>query len=108
MEGNWQSGMKNGVFKFYTRKGDLEKIERYENDVLIIDEASTAILDIRKEYHANGAMREMGTYRNGKKQKIKYWKSKGQKVAEKIFTFVWGLKAAAAQALCTISLSMIS
>ena len=68
MEGNWQSGMKNGVFKFYTRKGDLEKLERYENDVLIIDEASTAILDIRKEYHPNGTMREMGTYRNGKKQ----------------------------------------
>ena len=68
MEGNWQLGMKNGVFKFYTRKGDLEKLERYENDVLIIDEASTSILDIRKEYHANGTMREMGTYRNGKKQ----------------------------------------
>jgi antitoxin component YwqK of YwqJK toxin-antitoxin module len=68
LEGNWAMGMKNGVFKFYTKKGELEKLERYENDVLIIDEASTAILDIRKEYHANGLVKEIGTYREGKKQ----------------------------------------
>ncbi|MFM7233095.1 MAG: toxin-antitoxin system YwqK family antitoxin [Flavobacteriales bacterium] len=67
-EGNWLAGMKNGVFKFYTSKGVLEKMERYENDVLIIDEASTAILDIRKQYHENGELKEVGTYREGKKQ----------------------------------------
>ena len=67
-EGNWSVGLKNGVFKFYTRKGDLEKLERYENDVLIKDDASTTILDIRKEYHSNGKLKELGTYREGKKQ----------------------------------------
>jgi len=67
-EGNWAMGMRNGVFKFYTKKGELEKLERYENDVLIIDEASTAILDIRKEYFPNGSIKEIGTYREGKKQ----------------------------------------
>lgn len=67
-EGNWLAGMKNGVFKFFNKKGELEKLERYENDVLIVDDASTAILDIRKEYHANGSLKEMGTYREGKKQ----------------------------------------
>jgi antitoxin component YwqK of YwqJK toxin-antitoxin module len=68
MEGNWAIGMKNGVFKFYSKKGELEKLERYENDVLIIDEASTAILDIRKEYYASGSIKEIGTYREGKRQ----------------------------------------
>ncbi len=68
MEGNWALGMKNGVFKFYTKKGELEKLERYENDILIVDEASTAILDIRKEYHANGSIKEIGTFREGKRQ----------------------------------------
>ena len=67
-EGNWLAGMKNGVFKFFNKKGELEKLERYENDVLIVDDASTAILDIRKEYHPNGSLKEMGTYREGKKQ----------------------------------------
>lgn len=68
VEGNWARGMKNGVFKFYNKKGELEKLERYEDDVLIVDEASTAILDIRKEYHANGNIKELGTYREDKKQ----------------------------------------
>ena len=67
-EGNWLAGMKNGVFKFFNKKGELEKLERYENDVLRVDDASTAILDIRKEYHPNGSLKEMGTYREGKKQ----------------------------------------
>jgi antitoxin component YwqK of YwqJK toxin-antitoxin module len=67
-EGNWLAGMKNGVFKFFNKKGELEKLERYENDVLLIDDASTAIIDIRKEYHSNGSLKEMGTYRDGKKQ----------------------------------------
>jgi antitoxin component YwqK of YwqJK toxin-antitoxin module len=67
-EGNWLAGMKNGVFKFFNKKGELEKLERYENDVLMVDDASTAILDIRKEYHPNGSLKEMGTYREGKKQ----------------------------------------
>lgn len=68
LEGNWARGMKNGVFKFYNRKGELEKLELYEDDVLVIDEAATTILDIRKEYHANGSLKELGTYREGKRQ----------------------------------------
>jgi antitoxin component YwqK of YwqJK toxin-antitoxin module len=68
LEGNWARGLKNGVFKFYNRKGELEKLERYEDDVLVIDEAATAILDIRKEYHSNGSLKELGTYREGKRQ----------------------------------------
>ena len=68
IEGNWSSGMKNGVFKFFNRKGELEKLERYENDSVIVDEAATAILDIRKEYYSNGNIKQVGTYREGKKQ----------------------------------------
>ena len=79
MEGNWSVGMKNGVFKFYNRKGELEKLERYENDVLIIDDASTAILDIRKEYNENGTIKQMGTYRQGKRQgNFRVYNEKGE------------------------------
>jgi len=68
MEGNWARGMKNGIFTFYNRKSELEKLERYEDDILVIDEAATAILDIRKEYYSNGKLKELGTYREGKRQ----------------------------------------
>lgn len=86
LEGNWAIGMKNGVFKFYTKKGELEKLERYENDVLIIDEASTAILDIRKEYHANGSIKEIGTYREGKKQgNFRVFDENGKEIGGQLF-----------------------
>lgn len=68
IEGIWVNGMKNGVFKFFNRKGELEKLERYENDNVIVDEAATAILDIRKEYYSNGNIKQVGTYREGKRQ----------------------------------------
>jgi antitoxin component YwqK of YwqJK toxin-antitoxin module len=35
-EGNWARGMKNGVFKYFNRKGELDKLERYEDDVLVV------------------------------------------------------------------------
>jgi uncharacterized protein len=67
LEGNYNNGKKNGVFKFYDRKGKLEKLEQYEDDVLIEGEQSVALPDIRQEYYADGQLRASGSYRNGKK-----------------------------------------
>ncbi len=67
-DGNWANGLRNGVFKFFNKKGDLEKLEKYEDGVLVIDEASTAILDMREEYYDNGKVKNSGPYRLGKKQ----------------------------------------
>jgi antitoxin component YwqK of YwqJK toxin-antitoxin module len=67
-EGNWRYGKRNGVFKFYDKKGALEKLEKYEDGVLVIDEASTAILDLRSDYYDSGKVKSTGPYREGKKQ----------------------------------------
>ncbi len=67
-DGNWTKGLRNGVFKFYDKKGELEKLEKYQDGVLVIDEAVTAILDIRQEYDENGKVKSSGPYRQGRKQ----------------------------------------
>jgi antitoxin component YwqK of YwqJK toxin-antitoxin module len=67
-DGNWSNGLRNGVFKFYSRKGELEKLEKYEDGILVIDEASTGILDVRQEYFDNGKVRTSGPFREGKRQ----------------------------------------
>ncbi|MBX7050999.1 MAG: hypothetical protein K1X54_03090 [Flavobacteriales bacterium] len=67
-EGNWRYGKRNGVFKFFNRKGELDRLEKYEDGVLVIDEASTAILDLRSEYYETGKVKSTGPYREGKKQ----------------------------------------
>lgn len=67
-DGNWSNGLRNGVFKFYDRKGNLDKLEKYEDGILVIDEASTAILDVRQEYDEQGKIKSSGPFREGKKQ----------------------------------------
>ncbi len=69
-EGPWTNGERNGVFKFFNKKGELEKLEKYENGVLVTEDGNseTAILDIRKEYYEDGSIRVVGSYSGGKKK----------------------------------------
>lgn len=66
-EGYWTEGKRNGLFKFYDRKGFLERIERYVNGELVSDDDTTTTLDIRREYDEQGRVRSVGSYREGKK-----------------------------------------
>lgn len=66
-EGNWTNNLRNGVFKFFNKKGELEKMEKYENGWLVTNDNETSIIDIRKEFHANGRVAVEGSYSNGKK-----------------------------------------
>jgi uncharacterized protein len=66
-EGNWTSGLRNGIFKFYDRKGFLERIENYVNGQLVIGDDASVVLDIRREYDEQGRVRSTGSYRDGKK-----------------------------------------
>jgi len=67
-EGNYTNGLRNGIFKFYNKYGNLDKLEKYEDGVLVIDEAATAMLDIRSEFYPDGSVKGVGTYRDGKRQ----------------------------------------
>jgi uncharacterized protein len=67
-DGNWTRGLRNGVFKFFNKKGELDRLEKYEDGVLVVDEAATAILDIRQEYYEDGKVKSDGPYRQGKRQ----------------------------------------
>lgn len=69
-EGNYTNGLRNGVFKFYNKKGELEKVEKYENGVLATGDNETAILDIRKELNDDGTVKSMGSYKEGKKHGV--------------------------------------
>jgi antitoxin component YwqK of YwqJK toxin-antitoxin module len=66
-EGNWSNGRKNGVFKIFNKKGNLEKMEKYIDGVLIEGDAETALMDIRKEYYPDGSLKMIGGYRENAK-----------------------------------------
>jgi antitoxin component YwqK of YwqJK toxin-antitoxin module len=67
-EGGWQKGLKHGIHKYYDDTGKFLKIERYEMGMLIENDESTSVPDIRREYYANGIISSEGTMIGGKKQ----------------------------------------
>lgn len=85
-EGNWANGLRNGVFKFFDKKGELEKLEKYQDGILVIDEAATAILDIRQVYDENGKVISSGTYMQGKKQgNFREYDSRGNEIGGTLY-----------------------
>jgi antitoxin component YwqK of YwqJK toxin-antitoxin module len=69
-EGTWRRGVRHGIFRFYDAQGKLERMEKYENGERVVDETTTAMLDIRREFHPNGTVRRIGSYRDGKEHGI--------------------------------------
>jgi uncharacterized protein len=69
-EGTWTNGVRNGVFKFFKKNGDLDRIEVYSGGEIIEGADAAVMLDIRKEYYEDGTLRMIGSYREGSKQGV--------------------------------------
>jgi antitoxin component YwqK of YwqJK toxin-antitoxin module len=67
-EGPWTNGLRNGVFKFFDRKGKLERMELYENGELKEGGGETAIMDLRQEFYEDGTLKVVGSYSDGKRK----------------------------------------
>ena len=62
-DGSYENGLREGVFKFFSRSGRLERIETYHRGQLIPSEADAVILDIKKHYNQDGQLIRKGPYR---------------------------------------------
>jgi antitoxin component YwqK of YwqJK toxin-antitoxin module len=70
-EGPWRHGVRHGVFKYYDKFGNLERMVQFENgEPLAEDNESAMLLDIRRTYHENGAVQSVGSYNEGVKQGV--------------------------------------
>jgi len=80
MDGYFTNGIRNGIFKFYDKRDNLDRIEKYVGGELIIDASETVMLDIRKEYYPGGGLKLVGSYRDGSKQGVFREYDKGGKI----------------------------
>ena len=62
-EGNYSDGKKDGYFKYYNRKGFLQKVEQYRNGEVAENNGEQIVLDIRKTFYDNAKVKTEGTYR---------------------------------------------
>lgn len=67
-EGNFMNNKRNGIFKFYDRKGDLLRLEKYRDGELVTDTEEAVVLDLRNTYYHDGSIRSSGGYVDGKKE----------------------------------------
>jgi len=65
MEGSFQNDKKHGFFKHYDEAGNFKSVEKYDNDVLIIDAPETRQLEVRTAYHTTGRPSIRATYYKG-------------------------------------------
>ncbi|MDR0368417.1 MAG: hypothetical protein LBH82_04675, partial [Bacteroidales bacterium] len=57
LEGVYQNNKKSGFFKYYDVNGNFQRIEKWENDILIEDARETKKLDRKVAYHPNGKLK---------------------------------------------------
>lgn len=64
VEGPYERNLREGVFKYFNRNGDLEKTETYKWGVLVEDAPEAVALDLRKSFHPNGEVARSGPWRD--------------------------------------------
>lgn len=70
-EGLYVKDLKHGYWKYYKADGNLIRIEKWINGVLITDADELAKIDVRREINPQtGKIKSIGGYRNGKKEGV--------------------------------------
>jgi len=64
LAGNYRNDIKNGYFKYYDQEGNLLKIEKYVDGILIEDPPELAVYDIRTDYYPDGSIKVIGSYKD--------------------------------------------
>ena len=62
-EGPYARGLKEGVFKYFNRNGDLDKTETYKRGEKVVDAPQAVALDLKKSFHPNGEVSRWGPWR---------------------------------------------
>jgi antitoxin component YwqK of YwqJK toxin-antitoxin module len=70
-EGLYVNDLKHGYWKYYKADGNLIRVEKWVNGVLIEDANEVAKIDIRREIDPQtGKIKSIGGYKNGKKEGV--------------------------------------
>ncbi len=69
--GRYRGGIKEGYFKYYNTKGNLDSIEKYHNDLLVLETPELDSYDIKKDYYSDGSIKIIGSYKDGKAEGVR-------------------------------------
>jgi antitoxin component YwqK of YwqJK toxin-antitoxin module len=85
-EGPFERGLEEGVFKYFSRNGDLERTETYKRGEIVEDAPEAVVLDLRKTFHSNGEVSRVGPWReNDPMGTHRFFDEEGHLVEVKVF-----------------------
>lgn len=85
-EGIYADDKKHGVFRFYSTRGNLDSLKRYEFGVEVIDEEIDNNVDVVRNYHSNGTIEEETVFVNGLRNGVsREYDSSGQIIGGGIY-----------------------
>lgn len=85
-EGSYERGLKEGVFKYFSRNGDLERTETYKRGERVEDAPEAVALDLRKAFHPNGEVSREGPWRDNTPMGThRFYDEEGHMVEVKVF-----------------------
>lgn len=87
-EGLYVNGLKHGYWKYYKADGNLIRVEKWVNGVLIEDANEVAKIDVRREIDPQtGIIKRIGGYRNGKKEGVhREYDNEGNVIASVVYS----------------------
>jgi len=62
---SYRNGIIDGYAKYYDKEGNLSKIEKYVNGVLMVDPPELAEFEIKTDYYPDGSIKTIGSYKDG-------------------------------------------
>lgn len=80
--GTYRNGLKHGYFKYYDLDGNLERIEKYIDDILQEDPPELAVYDIRTDYYEDGSIKVVGSYKDDVAEGIRREYDKDGKITD--------------------------
>ena len=66
----YRHGLRDGFYKEYDEKGNLQKIIKYVNDVEQVLESDMKPLVVQHEYYPNGKVKREASFRDGKREGV--------------------------------------
>lgn len=87
-EGLYERGLEEGVFKYFSRRGDLERTVTFHRGEEVEDAPEAVVLDLRKAFHPNGEVSREGPWREDTPMGThRFFDEEGHLVEVKVFRF---------------------
>lgn len=86
LETPFRNNLRHGYQKRYDRSGSVTETRKFVDDIEIPEPQELAKLDIKRQYHPNAQLKQIGSYKKGKPEGVhRFYEMDGKLVSSKVY-----------------------